>query len=685
MMYSWVRCSRKKSGVCDKAKGTNTSKEESKNTGKSPKKPRRLVKRFGEMSEEDVLKLKHPEHLDYNLDILFVGINPGLMPAYKGHPYAGANNHFCRQEMRDGKGELIRKVELYKPLIVCFNGKVIYELFSGSKCTVGRQKDPIPGTNTAVAARDTLSKALYSHLFDYLVQVINGALKKYKDYLSIGILDIYGFESFKENSFDQFAINYMNEKLHQVCVGFTFTIEQEEYIREGITWKTVDYFNNKIVCELIESKRPSGIMSALDEVCCSVKSKKEGLERTLIQFQTNGVIGKIMACSPHYVRCIKPSERKAPLAWNQQKVINQIRYLGFKESITIRKTGFAIRRHFECILRRFGIIAPETKHGWSGDRAEACRFILKAAGFDSGKWIIGKTKVFLKEPDALHDLENIKNEHINKACVMIQRNYRRHSIEKQYDEKKQASKFRRNSFTPRIDWKPQNRDLLAEMFQSTSEFKIERKSQPGSFTMLMKTIFGPLGGGVHCKGIWLEILEQSLTTATKEVCLHICNYKEEFAPLKTGEHLISEVVALGPNKDPLRAPAKLCLPLYDMCADHELFLRWSPTQVGEEAQWKDVFPGTFKGKFAGPTVILQIVNTKQVKVTTNTFGLFCIISREPSKIDSHQNDEREVKSGSLLSQGISGIIKLLGQKFRSEKEECFGQDQEISERIALIR
>ncbi|XP_022784594.1 uncharacterized protein LOC111325125 [Stylophora pistillata] len=408
-----------------------------------------------------------------------------------------------------------------------------------------------------------------------------------------------------------------------------------------------------------------------------------------------------MACSPHYVRCIKPSERKAPLAWNQQKVINQIRYLGFKESITIRKTGFAIRRHFECILRRFGIIAPETKHGWSGDRAEACRFILKAAGFDSGKWIIGKTKVFLKEPDALHDLENIKNEHINKACVMIQRNYRRHSIEKQYDEKKQAavviqrcyrayrhrvaSKFRRNSFTPRIDWKPQNRDLLAEMFQSTSEFKIERKSQPGSFTMLMKTIFGPLGGGVHCKGIWLEILEQSLTTATKEVCLHICNYKEEFAPLKTGEHLISEVVALGPNKDPLRAPAKLCLPLYDMCADHELFLRWSPTQVGEEAQWKDVFPGTFKGKFAGPTVILQIVNTKQVKVTTNTFGLFCIISREPSKIDSHQNDEREVKSGSLLSQGISGIIKLLGQKFRSEKEECFGQDQEISERIALIR
>nr|XP_058967895.1 unconventional myosin-Ie-like [Pocillopora verrucosa] len=135
----------------------------------------------------------------------------------------------------------------------------------------------------AVAARDTLSKALYSHLFDYLVKVINGALKKDNDYLSIGILDIYGFESFKENSFEQFAINYVDEKLQQVFVELTFTIEQEEYIREGIAWKTVNYFNNKIVCDLIESKRPSGIMSALDEACCPVKSKKEGSERTFEQ------------------------------------------------------------------------------------------------------------------------------------------------------------------------------------------------------------------------------------------------------------------------------------------------------------------------------------------------------------------------------------------------------------------
>ncbi|KAJ7312523.1 hypothetical protein OS493_039634, partial [Desmophyllum pertusum] len=106
----------------------------------------------------------------------------------------------------------------------------------------------------AVVARDTLAKALYSHLFDYLVQVINNAMQKEKDNLCIGILDIYGFESIKENSFEQFVINYVNEKLQQVFVELTLKIEQEEYVREGISWKPVEFYNNKIVCELMENK-----------------------------------------------------------------------------------------------------------------------------------------------------------------------------------------------------------------------------------------------------------------------------------------------------------------------------------------------------------------------------------------------------------------------------------------------
>lgn len=81
-------------------------------------------------------------------------------------------------------------------------------------------------------------------------------------------------------------------------------------------------------------------------------------------------------------------------------------------------------------------------------------------------------------------------------------------------------------------------------------------------------IFGLLGGGVYCKGIWFEFLEWLLIIVIKEVCFYICNCKEEFVFLKIGEYFISEFVVLGLNKDLLRVFVKLCFFFYDdMCVD----------------------------------------------------------------------------------------------------------------------
>ncbi|KAK3736433.1 hypothetical protein QZH41_014487 [Actinostola sp. cb2023] len=84
---------------------------------------KKRTKKYGDMTEEDVMKLLLPDRVDYNLDILFIGINPGLTSAYKGHHYAGPNNHFCNKEIKDGVEELILKIQRLKPLIACFNGK----------------------------------------------------------------------------------------------------------------------------------------------------------------------------------------------------------------------------------------------------------------------------------------------------------------------------------------------------------------------------------------------------------------------------------------------------------------------------------------------------------------------------------------------------------------------------------
>lgn len=252
-----------------------------------------------------------------------------------------------------------------------------------------------------------------------------------------------------------------------------------------------------------------------------------------------------------------------------------------------------------------------------------------------------------------------------------------------------ASEFQKNSFAPRIEWKRQRLGTLtfAEIVKETMDLKVAaRRPNRGSFTTIIQTIFGLSGGGVHCKGISLEIQEGSLTTATRDVCLQLCNCKEEVAPIKTGEHFVSHLVALGPNKNSLKAPAKLYIPLEDdVCTDHELFLRWSPTHVGEPTKWKDVLPGTCKGKFAGPTVRLQIIGGQQAKISTNAFGLFCIISRESTKAEVHVKDDSEVKTGGFLPQGISGIIRIVGQKIRSEISERLDRDKQTSEQIALIR
>uniref|UniRef100_A0A4W4F588 Myosin motor domain-containing protein n=1 Tax=Electrophorus electricus TaxID=8005 RepID=A0A4W4F588_ELEEL len=120
----------------------------------------------------------------------------------------------------------------------------------------------------ASSARDALSKAIYGRTFTWLVNKINTSLDKFnsKNASVIGLLDIYGFEVFQNNSFEQFCINYCNEKLQQLFIELTLKSEQEEYEAEGITWEPVQYFNNKIICDLVEEKF-KGIISILDEEC----------------------------------------------------------------------------------------------------------------------------------------------------------------------------------------------------------------------------------------------------------------------------------------------------------------------------------------------------------------------------------------------------------------------------------
>ena len=119
----------------------------------------------------------------------------------------------------------------------------------------------------ATHSRDSLSKTIYSKLFDWLVQKINTSIgQDEKSELKIGVLDIYGFEQFKKNDFEQFCINLANEKLQQHFNQQVFKKEQEEYKKEEIEWTYIEFVDNQDILNLIE-KKPGGMIDLLDEQC----------------------------------------------------------------------------------------------------------------------------------------------------------------------------------------------------------------------------------------------------------------------------------------------------------------------------------------------------------------------------------------------------------------------------------
>lgn len=120
----------------------------------------------------------------------------------------------------------------------------------------------------AIHTRDALAKAAYRVLFDWLIFRINKSLatETSEDDRFIGLLDIFGFESFVVNSFEQLCINYANEKLQKFFNDHVLQMEQKEYETEEIDWTKIDWVDNQPCLDLIE-KRPAGVLVLLDEEC----------------------------------------------------------------------------------------------------------------------------------------------------------------------------------------------------------------------------------------------------------------------------------------------------------------------------------------------------------------------------------------------------------------------------------
>ncbi|XP_029112417.1 myosin-IIIb [Scleropages formosus] len=141
-----------------------------------------------------------------------------------------------------------------------------------SHCVVTRGETIIRSNTVDKASdvRDAMSKALYGRLFSWIVNRINALLQPDKNIcavesgMNVGILDIFGFENFRENSFEQLCINIANEQIQFYFNQHIFALEQIEYESEGIDASLVQYEDNRSILDMFLQK-PMGLLSLLDE------------------------------------------------------------------------------------------------------------------------------------------------------------------------------------------------------------------------------------------------------------------------------------------------------------------------------------------------------------------------------------------------------------------------------------
>ncbi|KAI9220376.1 P-loop containing nucleoside triphosphate hydrolase protein [Blastocladiella britannica] len=369
----------------------------------------------------------------------------------------------------------------------------------------------------AQGVRDALAKGIYARMFDWIVERVNAAMKPVEAVdRSIGILDIYGFELFEENSFEQLCINFVNEKLQQIFIELTIKTEQEDYVNEGITWTPIEFFNNKVVCDLIEERRPTpGIFAIMNDAGARVHADPEKADIALasdlgrvshsrffvqpgtftikhyagdVTYMVGGMSEKnrdasnkdllelmktsgsaylrglfpedvdrenrqrpatasdkikqsagelvtaLMACSPNYIRCIKPNMNRSGKEYDDGMSAHQVKYLGLLQNVKVRRAGFASRQKFERFLERFYMLSPRTCYAgectWTGAPSQGAKLILEATGLASEQWQLGKTKVFIKSPESLFHLEARRDHYWHAMASRIQRAWFRYQAKR---------------------------------------------------------------------------------------------------------------------------------------------------------------------------------------------------------------------------------------------------------------
>lgn len=373
----------------------------------------------------------------------------------------------------------------------------------------------------AIETRDALAKFIYASVFDWLVEQINKSLEvgKPPSGRSISIVDIFGFESFKKNSFEQFCVNYANERLQQHFNRHVFKLEQEEYESDGIDWTKVDFEDNQDCLNLFE-KKPLGLLALLDEESNIPKATDLTFANKLKQhlnaspcfqsekggafsichyagevlYETPGFLEKnrdpvyhdctriLSSCgsalpqlfslsvphqsrnslcpshelgsvdsqklsmgakftgqliklmqqventTPHFIRCIKPNNKKLPGLYQPDYILHQLRCCGILEVVRISRSGYHTRMTHQEFSRRYGFLL--SGNTVLHDPLSISVAVLKQFNIYPDVYQVGFTKLYFRIGQ-IAALEETRKLAVEVACSLNSKREFDHGVKRQ--------------------------------------------------------------------------------------------------------------------------------------------------------------------------------------------------------------------------------------------------------------
>ncbi|KAF3858547.1 hypothetical protein F7725_011748 [Dissostichus mawsoni] len=324
--------------------------------------------------------------------------------------------------------------------------------------------------------RDAFVKAIYNKLFIWIVEKINNVIYKKltkspkSSFLSIGLLDIFGFENFKTNSSAGFKVKVLfgvpqgsdatmlNKMNQQHRRNKNYVSSRSEYDTDfGVRhYAGIVYYDSKgfleknrdaVSSDMINmvKKTKNMLLQQIFEEELSTNNVKISNNKKIVMTPNNSLrfrqsldslMKALSACQPSFIRCFKPNNEKQSEA---KLCMRQLRYSGMLDTIRIRKLGFPIRHTFEDFLKRYRVLLKTTVCDPKTETAAACcEAICKTEIQGEDEWKIGRTKIFLRDAhDAI--LERLREEKLSKIALVIQRVMMGHKDRKSFLRKRRAA------------------------------------------------------------------------------------------------------------------------------------------------------------------------------------------------------------------------------------------------------